>query len=95
MEMRLKKDNDVWTEFETYFTKVHPDFYTKLSQQFPDLTPNEKKLCAFLKLNLSTKEISAITYQSVNSIMVSRTRLRKKLNIQGEETNLTNFLMEL
>ena len=95
MEMRLKKDNDVWTEFETYFTKVHPDFYKKLSQQFPDLTPNEKKLCAFLKLNLSTKEISAITYQSVNSIMVSRTRLRKKLNIQGEETNLTNFLMEL
>ena len=93
--MRLKKDNDVWTEFETYFTKVHPDFYKKLSQQFPDLTPNEKKLCAFLKLNLSTKEISAITYQSVNSIMVSRTRLRKKLNIQGEETNLTNFLMEL
>ena len=42
MEMRLKKDNDVWTEFETYFTKVHPDFYKKLSQQFPDLTPNEK-----------------------------------------------------
>ncbi|WP_300668773.1 tetratricopeptide repeat protein [Soonwooa sp.] len=95
MEMRQKKDNDVWTEFETHFTKVNPEFYSKLQKMFPDLTPNEKKLCAFLKLNLSTKEISAITYQSVNSIMVSRTRLRKKLNIQGEDTNLTNFLMEL
>ncbi|MGV0997462.1 tetratricopeptide repeat protein [Empedobacter falsenii] len=95
IEMRQKKDQDVWTEFETHFTKVHPDFYSRLNQQFPDLTPNEKKLCAFLKLNLSTKEISAITYQSVNSIMVSRTRLRKKLNIQGEETNLTSFLMKL
>ena len=95
MEMRQKKDTDVWTEFETHFTKVHPDFYARLNQQFPDLTPNEKKLCAFLKLNLSTKEISAITYQSVNSIMVSRTRLRKKLNIQGEDINLSNFLMQL
>lgn len=94
-EMRQKKDNDVWTEFETYFTKVHPDFYSKLSQLFPDLTPNEKKLCAFLKLNLSTKDISAITYQSTNSITVSRSRLRKKLNIQGEDTNLTNFLTNL
>ncbi|OJX30474.1 MAG: hypothetical protein BGO86_00555 [Chryseobacterium sp. 36-9] len=94
-ELRQKKDNEAWKEFETHFTKVHPEFYLKLSQKFSDLTPNEKKLCAFLRLNLSTKEISAITYQSVNSILVSRTRLRKKLDIHGEDVNLTNFLMEL
>ncbi len=94
-EMRKKNDQDLWLEFETYFTKVNPDFYTKLNQLFPDLTPNEKKLCAFLRLNMSTKDISAITYQSVNSIMVSRSRLRKKLKIQGEEQNLVNFLMAL
>lgn len=94
-EMRQKKNGDIWLEFETYFTKVHPDFYLKLQQLFPDLTPNEKKLCAFLRLNMSTKDISAITYQSVNSITVSRSRLRKKLNIQGEDTNLNSFLINL
>lgn len=95
IEMRSKRDMDMWEEFETHFTKVHPDFYSKLNHLFPDLTPNEKKLCAFLRLNMTTKDISAITYQSVNSITVSRTRLRKKLNISGEDTNLTNFLMNL
>lgn len=92
VEMRQKKDDDIWNEFEMYFTKVNPEFYSKLYQLFPDLTPNEKKLCAFLRLNMSTKDISAITYQSVNSISVSRSRLRKKLNIQGEDKNLINFL---
>ena len=95
VEMRQKKDDDIWNEFETYFTKVHPEFYSKLNQLFPNLTPNEKKLCAFLRLNMSTKDISAITYQSINSITVSRSRLRKKLNIQGEDINLINFLMNL
>lgn len=94
-EMNQKKDQDVWTEFETHFTKVHPNFYEKLSQQFPNPTPNEKKMCAFLRLNMSTKDISAITYQSVNSISVSRSRFRRKLNIQGEVKNLINFLSEL
>lgn len=92
VEMRQKKDDDIWNEFEAYFTKVNPEFYSKLNQLFPDLTPNEKKLCAFLRLNMSTKDISSITYQSVNSIAVSRSRLRKKLNIQGEDKKLINFL---
>jgi tetratricopeptide (TPR) repeat protein len=87
-----KQKNEMWEEFELRFLQVHNDFYSKLSQQFPDLSPNEKRLCAFLKLNMSTKEISRITYQSVNSLRVARTRLRKKLNISKDE-NLTNFLM--
>lgn len=95
VEMRSKKDDDIWPEFETHFTAVHPHFYKKLQELHPKLTPNEKKLCAFLRLNMTTKDISAITYQSVNSITVSRTRLRKKLNISGEDTNLTNTLMNL
>jgi tetratricopeptide (TPR) repeat protein/DNA-binding CsgD family transcriptional regulator len=87
-----KQKNEMWEEFELRFLHVHNDFYLKLSQQFPDLSPNEKRLCAFLKLNMSTKEISRITFQSVNSLRVARTRLRKKLNISTDE-NLTNFLM--
>jgi len=81
-----------WSEFELRFTHVHEDFYNKLNARFPDLTPNEKKLCAFLKLNMSTKDIAAITHQSVHSINVARTRMRKKLGIDQTDENLVNFL---
>ncbi|HMM10743.1 MAG TPA: tetratricopeptide repeat protein [Bacteroidales bacterium] len=94
-ELKSNQDKDVWAEFETHFTQVHTGFYEKLNQLFPNLSSNDKKLCAFLRLNMSTKDISAITYQSVNSITVARSRLRKKLNIQGEDINLVNFLTQL
>jgi tetratricopeptide (TPR) repeat protein len=94
-ELKSSQDKDIWSEFEAHFTQVHTDFYNRLNDLFPNLSSNEKKLCAFLRLNMSTKDISAITYQSVNSITVARSRLRKKLNIQGEEVNLINFLMQL
>lgn len=94
-ELRASQDAHVWDEFEAHFTQVHSDFYKKLQEQFPNLSANERKLCAFLRLNLSTKDISAITYQSVNSITVARSRLRKKLNLEGEDTQLVNFLMQL
>ncbi len=93
-DLRSNMDTDSWAEFEAHFTQVHTDFYTRLNEQFPNLTTNEKKLCAFLKLNMSTKDISSITYQSVKSISVARSRLRKKLNIESEEINLVNFLSQ-
>lgn len=83
-----------WKEFEVRFTQVHKEFYDKLNEAFPDLTPNEKKLCAFLRLNMTTKDIASITHQSVHSINVARTRLRKKLNLSNSEENLVNFLMK-
>jgi tetratricopeptide (TPR) repeat protein len=83
-----------WKEFEVRFTQVHKEFYDKLNNEFPDLTPNEKKLCAFLRLNMTTKDIASITHQSVHSINVARTRLRKKLNLANSEENLVNFFMK-
>ncbi|HLN52675.1 MAG TPA: tetratricopeptide repeat protein [Lentimicrobium sp.] len=94
-ELKSTQDRDVWSEFEAHFTQVHLGFYERLNKLYPDLSSNERKLCAFLRLNMSTKDISAITYQSVNSITVARSRLRKKLNIQGEEVNLINFLINV
>ncbi len=93
---RLKNNlkEDSWKEFEIRFAKVYKDFYTKLLDICPTLTPNERKLCAFLKLNMTTKEIAAITYQSSKSIDVARYRLRKKMNLQREE-NLINFLSKI
>jgi tetratricopeptide (TPR) repeat protein len=94
-ELKSSQDKDIWSEFEAHFTQVHIEFYNRLNELFPNLSSNEKKLCAFLRLNMSTKDISAITYQSINSITVARSRLRKKLDIQGEDVNLINFLMQL
>jgi tetratricopeptide (TPR) repeat protein len=91
-----KMENDKnWEEFEVRFIQTHQDFYDKLQARFPDLTPNERKLCAFLRLNMSTKDIAAITHQSVNSINVARTRLRKKLGIDSSDENLIGFLHSL
>jgi tetratricopeptide (TPR) repeat protein len=85
--------HDGLKEFEVRFQKVHSIFYRNLTEKYPDLTPNELKLCAFLRLNMSTKEISSLTYQSENSIMVARTRLRQKLAINRNE-NLVTFLSQ-
>ncbi len=54
-ELEASLSQDSWEEFELRFQQVHKDFYKKLNDQFPDLTPNEQKLCAFLRLNMSTK----------------------------------------
>lgn len=85
---------DIWKEFELRFNEVHSDFYKKLNEMFPNLSPNELKLCAFLRLNMSSKDIAAITFLSVNSINIARHRLRKKLNIDQDE-NLITFLLSI
>jgi len=93
-EMKSNIDNTVWNEFEVRFQNVHQDFYQKLGEKYPDLTPNEIKLCAFLRLNMTTKDISSITFQSLKSIQVARVRLRKKLGITRDE-NLVSLLQQL
>jgi tetratricopeptide (TPR) repeat protein len=84
-------NDDIWREFEVRFNQIHRDFYQKLNARFPDLTPNEKKLCAFLKLNMTTKEIASITSLSTKSIETARSRLRKKLNIENKSMSLSSF----
>jgi tetratricopeptide (TPR) repeat protein len=90
-QLETDSGDEVWKEFEVRFQQVHIDFYKSLTKQFPDLSSNELRLCAFLRLNMNTKDISAITYQSVNSIDVARSRLRNKFNLSKEES-LTAFL---
>lgn len=92
LELQAGKESDLWEEFEVRFNQVHNDFYSNLILKVPLLTTNEKKLCAFLRLNMSTREIAAITHQSVSSIETARTRLRKKLNLANSETSLQDFL---
>jgi len=85
---------DMWEEFEMRFQQVHNDYFLKLKEYAPDLSPGEIKICTFLKLNMTSKEISAITRQSVKSIEVARTRIRKKLHLTNKEVNLVSFLLD-
>lgn len=93
-ELESETSSNAWEEFETRFQEVHSDFYNHLTQKFPDLTPNELRLCAFLRLNMSSKEIGAITFQSFSTLTTARYRLRKKLGIDRDE-NLISFLTQL
>jgi tetratricopeptide (TPR) repeat protein/DNA-binding CsgD family transcriptional regulator len=93
-ELQRTTDIDIWDEFETRFKQVHGEFYKKLINQFPDLSPNEQKICAFLRLNMSSKEISELTGQSVKTLEIARTRLRKKLGMTNTKTNLVTFLSQ-
>lgn len=85
-------DNDQWNEISQYVPEFNSAFFQRLVADFPDLTVNERRLCALLNLNMSSKEISEITRQSPNSIKIARYRLRTKFNLTGEDTSLQEFL---
>ncbi|KIC02682.1 hypothetical protein OA88_07055 [Flavobacterium sp. JRM] len=91
---RLEKNlnTDIWKEFEISFEQVHQSFFDKLTVDYPTLTPKDRRLCALLYLDLSTKEISQITGQSFKSIENARTRLRKKFDLTNEKVNLSTYL---
>lgn len=95
LELQKEADADSWTEFEMRFEQVHNEFYKNLRRLYPDLSPAEEKLCAFLRLNMSSKEIAAILQQSIKSVEVARTRLRKKLNLTNTSENLVTYLSTL
>jgi ligand-binding sensor domain-containing protein/DNA-binding CsgD family transcriptional regulator len=88
-----KMDKD-WEQFAVHFDKVHSDFLQIMKSIYPALSAHELKLCAYLRMNLSSKEIAQLENISVRGVEISRYRLRKKLRIPTE-TNLFDFLMEL
>lgn len=83
-----------WDQFAVHFDKVHSNFRRTLKAKHSDLTAHELKLCAYLLMNLSSKEIAQLMNISVRGVEISRYRLRKKFKIPTE-TNLFNYLLEL
>lgn len=81
-----------WKRFEMNFKELHSDFFENLLKQYPKLTPKDLKLCAYLKMNLSTKEIAPLMAITIRGVEIHRYRLRKKLNIDSSE-NISNFLI--
>jgi DNA-binding response OmpR family regulator len=89
IEEKVKSDD--FQRFETSFSAVHDSFYRELLKDFPHLTQNDLKLCAYLKLGLSSKKIAAVMFINKDSVKTARSRLRKKLRLDTNE-NLHSFL---
>ena len=81
-----------WEIFETNLNQIHNEFIINLSKKFPNLTPKDIKLCVYLKMNLSSKEIAPMMNISFRGVELHRYRLRKKLNLTQDE-NLSKFLL--
>ncbi|MCB8999391.1 MAG: regulator [Bacteroidales bacterium] len=85
---------DDWKIFEIHFERAHEKFLHKLMNKFPSLTPGDLRLCAYLRMNLSSKEIAPLLKISVRGVENHRYKLRKKLNLKPDE-NLIDFILGL
>jgi len=93
IENELDQKED-WNRFEVHFDQVHEDFIQRLRKQYPDLSPKDLKLAAYLRMNLATKEIAPLLNLSMRGIETGRYRLRKKLGL-GRSDNLTDVLLNI
>ncbi len=94
-----KIDSDIdneqsWKVFEKHFSNVHEQFLCRLKHNFPQLTPAELRLCACLRMNISSKEIASLMNISLRGVESGRYRLRKSLNLD-REANLTEFILSI
>ena len=88
------KQNDDWEMFKEAFDNADRKFLKNLKKAHPNLSPNDIKLCAYLRLNLSSKEIAPLLHISARSIEIKRYRLRKKMNLSHDK-NLVNYILTL
>lgn len=88
------KKNDDWEFFEDAFNNADKDFFKEVKNKHPKLTNNDLKLCAFLRLNLSSKEIAPLLNISVHSVEIKRYRLRKKMNLTRDQ-RIVDYIMTL
>lgn len=87
-------NTDDWNVFEEAFNNADKDFLKKIKAMHPSLTSNDLRLCAYLRLNLSSKEIAPLLNISPRSVEVKRYRLRKKMDLP-HESSLTNYILEV
>lgn len=93
IDTNMEHDSDL-DNFQSSFDAVHNDFLKKLAVQYPQLTHKDKMLCAYIKMNLMSKEIAPLLNISVRGVEISRYRLRKKMGL-GEKDNLAEYLQKI
>ncbi len=89
------KNDTTWDELNIQITQANSELFQILSQKFDNLSQNDLRLCAFLKMNMSTKEIAHLTFKNPASVKVARSRLRKKLGLTHSNTTISTFLNRL
>ena len=87
-------DKNEWESFKTQFEQVHPQFFNRLIDLKASLTENDLKICAYIKLNLTTKDIANILNLSYRTIQTTRYRIKKKLKLP-QETDLMKYIQSL
>lgn len=85
----VASQTELWEIFKINFEQVHSGFFSRLYGRYPDLTPIEARMCAYLALNLSSKEIAGLTNRSLRSVESVRYRLNKKIDIPKDMTLVT------
>lgn len=93
IKQNLEHDNN-WKRFSENFDLVYENYLKRLSETYPQLTISDKKLCAYLKMDLSSKDIAPLLNMSFRSVEMSRYRLRKKMNLD-RTINLSDFLQNI
>lgn len=94
IERLLEDDQQERDLFENGFSRVHEEFFKQLNTRYSQLTPQDLKLAAYLRMNLSSKEIAPLLDISIRGVEIKRYRLRKKMNIHSDE-NLNDFMMRI
>ncbi len=85
-------EDDDWEDFELRFDQAHNNFIKNLKEEFPDLTPKDLKICAYLKMNMSSKEIAHLLNLSVRGVENARYRVRKRMGLESS-VNITEWLL--
>jgi DNA-binding CsgD family transcriptional regulator len=87
-------NDESWSIFETNFEQVHEDFLKRIRELHPDISPKELKLAAYLRMNMSSKEIATLMNITTRGVEISRYRLRRKLNIDRAQ-NLIDYILSV
>lgn len=91
---KYKRDNGTWKTFELYFNGIFDGFFDRLRAQYPNLTNNDIKICAYVKLGMSTKEIAALMNIEISSAESARYRLRKNMGL-SQSDSLTEIVSKI
>lgn len=91
INQNIENEHD-WEMFENLFDQAHANFFKRLKTEFPALTPSDLRLCAYLRMNLTSKEIAPLINITIRGVEERRYRLRKRLDLPAEQS-LTDYIL--
>jgi DNA-binding CsgD family transcriptional regulator len=93
IDKKADREED-WETLKRYFDQVHEGFWDRLQHHYPGLSPNERKLCAYLRMNLSIKEVASLLHVTPKAVEMSRYRMRNKMGLRRQD-NLVDIIQSI